>query len=524
MEMVSAFDEKGKLIAISANAPPSDVDFSKQDYFVRHKSIRDPLPYVALPQKSRLDGNWVLTLSQRLDDPKGNFAGVVVASFTMRYFDEFFQAYGLDKNAAFVIARADGIVLAQAPYDAERIGQNITADKRFPSTFEGANNGIIYYTSLIDQQQRVGAFKQSAETGIIVLTTSTVSSIFAQWAQNEAFRWVALAAVVALSVLAVYGWIVQSRRRLQSEQQIAAREAEFRLLAEASIDMIQRLDLDGKRLYVSPAAQNLFGIDPSELVGHNFIDGLDEANSLLVLGALARLRKGSELEKIVVTRRLPDESMAWVETTFRQVTDGTGTSIVAVSRDITAQKLQHSELEELARTDGLTGLSNRRAFDEAFPQLVEESKWTKKPLSLLMIDVDCFKKYNDHYGHAAGDDCLRAVAGAIRATLRGQTDFAFRYGGEELSVLLKGTDLKCALACAERVRAAIEKLSLPHALHLPGKVVTASVGVAALLDNEETEDLLKRADAALYQAKNKGRNRVGGGVYKMSKKAGNNAS
>jgi diguanylate cyclase (GGDEF)-like protein/PAS domain S-box-containing protein len=508
LEMVSAIDASGRLIAISANSPPGDVDFSKQDYFLHHRQSRDQSPYVALPQRSRLDGNWVLTVSQRLDDPKGNFAGVIVASFTMKYFDEFFRSYGLSKDAAFVIARADGIVLAQAPYDARVIGQDVSSEKRFPAHFQNSRDGVIYYTSSFDQLERVGAFKQSAQTGVIVLTTATISSIFSQWAQDELFRWLILVVVVGLSCAALLGWVVQSRRRLESEQKTAAREAEFRLLAEASVDMIQRLDLDGKRLYVSPAAQKLFGIDPSELIGQHFSDGLDEVNTRAVMAALARLRNGSEFEKVVVTRGLAEGRTAWVETTLRQVNDGAGTSIVAVSRDITAQKLQHNELEELARTDGLTGLLNRRAFDTAFTQLADEARWKRKPLSLLMIDVDCFKKYNDLYGHAAGDDCLKAIARAMQNTLRNRSDHIFRYGGEEFSVLLTTTELRRALACAERLRVAIERLGLPHANHEAGQLVTVSIGTATLQPGEEGFELLKRADAALYKAKNAGRNRV----------------
>ncbi len=508
IETLSAIDADGKLIAISTNSPPSDVNYMGRDYFRYHRANRDPMPFIALPTRSRLDGNWVMTVSRRIDDEKGKFAGVVVATFTTSYFTRFFESLALGENAALLMVRPDGVVLSRAPYDSSLIGQNITKHSFFQDTVRLGTRGITYYVSPVDKVSRVGAFRRSDRTGIIVLTGASVSNIFQRWADVGLMRWITMAIVFALSGLAMLGWILQLKRRRLSEAQIAARESEFRLLAEASTDLIQRLDLLGRRVYVSPASAEVLGLTPEELTGTHVTDGLDAASARSVAGAISRLRSGSELERVVVKRQLPDGRTIWVETTYKRVSHGTGASIISVSRDITAYKLQHEQLEEMAHSDALTGLANRRVFDNRLDQLIEEAQTKNRPLSLLMIDVDRFKQFNDLYGHGEGDACLRAVADAIRRNLRDTTDLGVRYGGEEFAVVLADTSARRAEYCAERIRAAIEALQITHAQNPPGSIVTASVGIATWQTGDRKTDLVGRADGFLYLAKQTGRNRI----------------
>ncbi|CAH1746304.1 Putative Diguanylate cyclase [Thauera humireducens] len=166
-------------------------------------------------------------------------------------------------------------------------------------------------------------------------------------------------------------------------------------------------------------------------------------------------------------------------------------------------------LEDKAVRDKLTGVPNRRAFDAAFEREWNRASRLKAPLSVIMIDVDFFKKYNDHYGHQAGDTCLAAVAKALSAACRRQTDLLARYGGEEFVALLFHTPRDDALRIGESLRAAVEKLQLEHVANTTG-VVTISLGGATCLPTPEhsAQALLESADAALYRAKENGRNRV----------------
>lgn len=165
-------------------------------------------------------------------------------------------------------------------------------------------------------------------------------------------------------------------------------------------------------------------------------------------------------------------------------------------------------LAALATTDGLTGVANRRQFDTTLQNECDRARRSKAPLSLIMLDIDFFKKYNDHYGHQAGDECLQDVAQALRATINRPTDLVARYGGEEFAVILPGTALEDACTIAQKLSAAIGALDRPHANSPLGRV-TISLGVAVLSPEQDHDAtrLLSHADTALYAAKTAGRNR-----------------
>ena len=168
-------------------------------------------------------------------------------------------------------------------------------------------------------------------------------------------------------------------------------------------------------------------------------------------------------------------------------------------------------LAEAAQTDGLTGLRNHRAFKERLDEEVARSGRNGQPLSLIILDVDEFKSYNDAFGHPEGDEALRRVAGVLAAVAR-TTDLVARYGGEEFAVLLPEADVQAAVQVAERLRAAIE------AAPWPKRAITASFGVAALRADDEPKTLIASADAALYESKRAGRNRVSrriGGSFQL---------
>jgi diguanylate cyclase (GGDEF)-like protein len=183
-------------------------------------------------------------------------------------------------------------------------------------------------------------------------------------------------------------------------------------------------------------------------------------------------------------------------------------AVVETLRDITVQKQAQTDLETLATRDGLTGLANRRSFDERLVLEARRGARDGAPLALLMIDIDCFKSYNDTYGHQKGDECLRAVAQAIGGTLWRAGDFAARYGGEEFTVIIPDTPLSGATRIAERLRAAVDHLGIAHGASVASDRVTLSVGgVVASAPYLPPEQLLAAADAALYRAKREGRNR-----------------
>jgi diguanylate cyclase (GGDEF)-like protein len=173
-------------------------------------------------------------------------------------------------------------------------------------------------------------------------------------------------------------------------------------------------------------------------------------------------------------------------------------------------KHQADLLRSMSFVDGLTGVANRRQFDEALQREWRACLRTGTSLALIMIDIDYFKQFNDTYGHPAGDACLRAIAGILNGEISRSHDLIARYGGEEFVCLLPDINLAGAQIKAEQLRQVVHSLSIPHAASSTAPVVTVSVGLALFIPSSELtpEQLVAAADAELYTAKRAGRNRV----------------
>ena len=174
-------------------------------------------------------------------------------------------------------------------------------------------------------------------------------------------------------------------------------------------------------------------------------------------------------------------------------------------------RAQNETLSQISRSDPLTGIPNRRAFDEMLERIWAEAFASRIPVALLMIDIDHFKSYNDTYGHPAGDACLTSIAAAIDEVTRGQGDFAARLGGEEFAVILQRADLRTARAIARRIHEKVASLRIPHGGSQTSAYVSVSIGMADASpeDGERPQVLLLAADKALYAAKSAGRNQTG---------------
>jgi diguanylate cyclase (GGDEF)-like protein/PAS domain S-box-containing protein len=253
----------------------------------------------------------------------------------------------------------------------------------------------------------------------------------------------------------------------------------------------------------------LFGVPLEETVGQRTSDYyVDPADREQLVGRLATT---GQLDSALVRLKKRSGEEFWAEMSARIVElDGQRCSLVGIF-DVTAQKALEEQLRALATQDFLTGAVNRRHFVEVAQRERERARRSGSPLALCMLDADHFKNVNDHYGHAAGDHVLTAIAQAATSALR-VSDILGRLGGEEFAVLLPNTELSGALTVAERVRAAVEEREVQSEPNEQGEReairITVSVGVAELRGDEPFESLLRRADRALYAAKDLGRNRV----------------
>ena len=177
-----------------------------------------------------------------------------------------------------------------------------------------------------------------------------------------------------------------------------------------------------------------------------------------------------------------------------------GRSLVKANAEL---ERANEEIRALSRTDPLTQLANRHWLSEVMPREIARSLRSERPLSLMLTDIDHFKRVNDEFGHPAGDATLRAVAAVLKSKAR-STDLVVRYGGEEMLILLPDTDLTGGCRLSERIRQALERKPVAEI----GRPITMSFGVSQLRNGDELESLVERADKALYRAKQSGRNRV----------------
>src|SRR6056297_31868 len=170
----------------------------------------------------------------------------------------------------------------------------------------------------------------------------------------------------------------------------------------------------------------------------------------------------------------------------------------------------NARLERMSHADGLTGIPNRRYFDFMFKKLMASATRMSIPLSLLLLDIDFFKPYNDTYGHLAGDDALKTIAENLHKTIKRESDFISRYGGEEFAIVLFGNDLKAAERLGENIRQQVEALDIAHEASGTSDRITVSIGIATCIPEPhiKPENLIYCADQALYEAKSTGKNRV----------------
>lgn len=384
------YDKDGNWAATSLGSMPAKANNADREYFQFHKAIDSTLAHIGSAIRSRTTGDWVIPLSRRINDAQGNFAGVVLATIEMVYFDRFFDRFDIGGKGVITLVLADGTVLARRPSTKTSTGTSIAEGELFTKYLKEHYEGTATVISMLDQIKRIYGYKRLDRYPLVVLAGLSEYEVLDGWRQNA---WRSLLVIVCVLI-----------------------------------------------------ANVLFGV-------------------LL----------------------------------FQQIRFGL--------RAETQLRIASHSLEKLALQDSLTGLANRRHFQELLS--LEFADINPHPLSLIMIDIDLFKSYNDEYGHVAGDKCIVAVAQCIRDCLNRTGDLAVRYGGEEMAIFLPYNNSAGAYALAEKIRLTVLSRNLEHAGN-PLGIVTISLGVYSCLPHEcpTLEAFVERADTALYAAKHNGRNRT----------------
>ncbi|BCD89158.1 hypothetical protein PSm6_55650 [Pseudomonas solani] len=329
-----------------------------------------------------------------------------------------------------------------------------------------------------------------------------------------------------LSVLAGTLEDAQTRLDAYQRQEIALREALEDEVARRTLHLDQAL-LEQQAIFdnsltgiafirqrvilrCNASFEQMFGYGPRELTGKSTrviftSDKAFEQEASFFMPVL--LRGGTYVGDCELLRK--DGRTRWFTLQFKLLdVDDPEQGAVLTLHDITVRRDAEQALERLARLDGLTGIANRRTLDEALRVACRKASRDRSPLSVALLDVDFFKPFNDHYGHAAGDTALCSVADVLQSAMRRPYDLAARYGGEEFAILLPACEDPAPLL--EQLRQAVVALAIPHGHSQASTVVSVSIGAVSVSGTDRCEpgDLLATADAMLYRAKEEGRNRV----------------
>ncbi|MGD8925560.1 MAG: diguanylate cyclase [Thioalkalispiraceae bacterium] len=305
-------------------------------------------------------------------------------------------------------------------------------------------------------------------------------------------------------------------------------EQNLRAIVNNAIEGIITFDTNGIIETFNPAAEKMFGYKAKEVIGKSlkllmpsdklqyhdrFLESILETNKVKVFG----------VDREVIGQ-CKDGSTFQMELSITEVETNNKHGFTSIIRDVTERRQKENELlqtreqlhkanqqlEKLVRTDGLTNVANRRKFDETLEEEVNRAIRQQQTISLIIFDIDHFKKYNDYYGHLEGDNCLIKIAAAVTKLFKRSSDLVARYGGEEFAVILPDTDSELAEKMGEVLLDKIRHLGIEHACSGTAPCVTVSVGIACINPdiNTQIHDLITTADNALYQAKRQGRNRL----------------
>lgn len=391
------YDEFGRWVANSNGAVMPDANNADREYFIFHRDHPDRGPHIGPSIKSRSSGEWIMTVSRRINHADGSFAGVALATIYLNYFLSLYDSIDMGRNGVINLIADDASIVVRRPFNAGDVGSSIANGPLFQDLLPTGDFGTATVRSVVDGVERVVGFRRVDDYPLIVFAALDKNEVLSAW-REAALHSVGIVALL-LGFVGALGFRLIGLMRRQNRVQKDLLEAQDKLL---------------------------------------------------------EVNRGLKL---------------------------------------------------LAMEDALTGLSNRRQFDLFIHAEMDRARRSQASLALLLIDIDQFKRFNEQYGHVAGDECLRRISAVITQNLRLPTDLAARYGGEEFAVVLPGTDYVGAFLLGETIRRAVQQLAIGHADGVED-VVTVSLGVAAFDPASQTQpdDLMSAADKALHVAKASGRN------------------
>lgn len=494
---------------------PGRLDYANLSCFRFHAMNPDREALITVPPLTGDVGGPLVIVTRRIDRPDGSFGGLVAATLSLEALQTYFNTFDASFDGTITLMNSQGIVVARSPVQAGMVGRDASTGMIFSKFLPQAPAGSVDFVSTLDRQRRIGSYRHISGYPLVIVVSRTLDSALSTWRSQSIHRMI-------LTGLAAMGVGVLGLRLTCRGHQLFEAEAQYRLLAENSSDGIVCIDSAGRCLYASPAFIAMTGRTATDTLVNQSWARFVQAEDRADFGAtLAAAWHGQDHVSCVFRLLQADGGGLWTEAKFQLAPDGSTPRLVVNLRDVSRRKALEQQLEDanrelrlLASQDALTGLANRRQLEEMLRLEWRRAARERLPLSLILLDVDHFKAFNDRYGHLAGDDCLIRVAALLKAAARRPGDLAARYGGEEMLLVLPGTDAPGAEDIAEHIRMALEAAEILHeGNEAHGGIVTASFGVATTFPRAIPDPaigisaLIMAADQALYRAK-EDRNRV----------------
>ena len=499
-------------------------DVSGRDYFKHHHAAPgDDAFHVSRPFKA-LSGVNAVTASRGMRDREGRFAGVVVASIDAVFFAEALKLMVVEPGVESLLINLGGDILSIAP-PSDRVGKNLQGGIGYT---EHMSAGLPTTRHLnqdkLERTVKMSVFHNLPGAPLAVIVSRDFDSVMGDWKRSMYAHAVGFLLLAATTLF--FSGLAARRQSslLRAQEQITQREARLQATLDSALDGIVSIDARGTVVDFNPSAEVIFGWKKDEILGRPMVD--------LIVPSQHRQAHQQGLARYVQTRQTHimnqhieitalrrDGSEFPVELALTAIQQNGEDLFTAYIRDITERKQMQDQVRELAFYDTLTRLPNRRLVSDRLTQAMAASKRSGRHGALMFLDLDNFKPINDTHGHEFGDLLLIEAAGRLKRCVR-EIDTVGRFGGDEFVVLIeleagKPESTARAGAIAEKIRAALSMAYVLTSEH-EGEAATtiehhctASIGVVLFVNHETSaSDLLNRADTAMYQAKESGRNAV----------------
>lgn len=499
----SIIDAQGEITYSTVAAQP--IHGEERAFFSFHQ--RNPTDQLSIskPMSDKRDGNWVVMLTRPILK-QNQFAGVVAVALSIDFLAHRLTQLEIGDNDVIGAFFPDGAYLARSRDWREAMGKTVPADRPFLSK-DAADSGVFSASAMLDQYRRIYAWQRLESYPLVLSIGLAETDLFdpVDQAVAESLRNNAVATAFGLLLVYAIAWLWFKYARQQGR--LLENKALLRLTLDSTYDGIVVTDEADHVLDANRHFFELFDLPPdvfAEPAGDHFGKIYEKLSDPEGFRLARQAQEGGDTKRFDAVELKSGKVLEG----YKRILELHGRLVrLWCFRDITERKRFEIELQELATTDGLTGLPNRRHFVSRLQEEIARAhRMTNYQSSVLMLDVDYFKKINDTHGHIAGDQVLREFAAVIRKNLR-KVDMAGRLGGEEFAVILPGASPEAATIQAERLRLEIRSASfVTDKAVIP---VTVSIGVTSIMASDDAPDaVLGRVDRALYMAKENGRDRV----------------